>query len=272
MGWLLRSWVIMIAASLLASCATSGGGHSEFYIWVDETGQLRTERREQIPERKSEVSSKNQIDESEFVSSEVVDARLRDRRLFAWQDESGKQNVEELEKNDSDSNTAPMGKSIDQGGVYSRELPAQCCHDLLSLDRFLWNDLAGRELKLADYYQFVEFLNSDALVLDFSRNEVTDIRIKTFIKSSKVALPDIVILDERFNVIEELVTPYSHYVEESWTAYGFMQGRLEKDQLKDAAYLLILPSKRAGVLELDGNPVTLTDLGFIMVQRDAPSS
>ena len=290
--FLSRSALVTCLASVLIlnGCATSKSGHSEFYTWVDETGQLRTvqapsaeDKKETAPENKtpqnaqaasavnSNPSDSNQFNPDDFTPSDQVDAKLRDARLFAWQDESGKQNVTEVDQSEIQKNQTDLGVSIEARNAQQRGFSGDCCDQLASSQPYLWNDLAGRELRLEDYYQFQSVLDSDALVLDFGESQIDDIRIKTFIKGNKLALPDVLLLDDRFNIKQVLVTPFTHYVEESWASYGYMQGRIEKSQLEGVFYLVILPSQQIGVLELGENQTKITDLGSIMVQRDAPA-
>lgn len=281
--------LFLFAVVSLFGCASKGGGHSEFYTWVDETGQMRTVKRSfhedtpaesdsseaEVEEQKSRTKTENKgqsdINPAHFMPSDQVDAKLRDSRLFAWQDETGKQAVSEVEKSEIKRNSEDFGVAVQSEGRAGRRFDAQCCDKLSGSKIYLWNELAGRELKLEDYYSFEKSLEGDALVLDFAGSEVDDIRLKTFIKREKLALPDVILLDERFQVVEVLVTPFSHYVEESWSSYGYMQGRIEKQQLDGVEYLVILPSKQIGVLELGDKQTKITDLGSIMVQRDAPA-
>lgn len=278
----------MLFAYLLSACSTSGSGHSEFYTWVDETGQLRTERVESeevtsdqntdsaSPNTASEGEQKNssvsEINPADYMPADQMDRKLRDARLFAWQDETGKQSVSEVDRSElKDSPDETFGVEVEATGIKGRRFTQDCCEQLASSDKYLLNDLAGRELKLSDYYTYQESLQSDALIFDFADFEVEDIRIKTFIKKDKLALPDILLLDERFQLKRVLTTPFSHFVEESWASYGYMQGRIPNAQLENIDYLVILPSQQVGVLELGEKKAKITDLGSIMVQRDASS-
>ena len=276
--------VILLFAVVLIGCSSAGGGHSEFYTWVDETGQMRTVKRSATetdsgdslakePNEKSENGNSDSpnLNPADFMPSDQMDAKLRDSRLFAWQDETGKQTVSEVEKSEIKRNSEDLGVAVQSEGGSGRRFNAQCCDELSGSKIFLWNELAGRELKLEDYYSYEKALEGDALILDFADSEVDDIRLKTFIKSEKLALPDVILLDERFQVVKVMVTPFSHYVEESWSSYGYMQGRIEKQQLDGVEYLVILPSQQIGVLELGSKQTKITDLGSIMVQRDAPA-
>lgn len=281
--------LFLFAVVSLVGCASNGGGHSEFYTWVDETGQMRTVKRSshedtpaeldsskavvevQKSRTKTENKGQSDLNPADFMPSDQVDAKLRDSRLFAWQDETGKQAVSEVEKSEIKRNTEDLGVEVQSEGRAGRRFGAQCCDNLSGSKIYLWNELAGRELKLEDYYSFEKSLEGDALILDFADSEVDDIRLKTFIKREKLALPDVILLDERFQIVKVLVTPFSHYVEESWASYGYMQGRIEKQQLDDVEYLVILPSQQIGVLELGDKQTKITDLGSIMVQRDAPA-
>lgn len=265
----------------LNGCSTTSSGHSEFYTWVDETGQMRTVK---VDDESSEISGEEagtpgvtqknanpDFNPEDFMSSEQVDAKLRDSRLFAWQDESGKQNVAEVDKNEIEKNSEDLGVAVDAHGQANRRFSRDCCDGVSASKIFLWNDLAGRELQLNDYYSYEKPLDSDALILDFAGSDVEDIRIKTFIKRDKLALPDIILLDERFQIKQVLVTPFTHYVEESWASYGYMQGRIDKASLEGVEYLVFLPSQQIGILELGEKQTKITDLGSIMVQRDAPT-
>lgn len=266
-----RFVLCLLVISTLLGCSQRGGSHSEFYTWVDERGQMHTQKAPSAQSKDLSGKSKGvqDIKPEEYVSSDEIDARLRDRRLFAWQDETGKQNVSEAEKVDSPP-VERLGGVAAQFNQTGRTLSMDCCESIASEERYLWNDLAGREVSLLDYYRYVDALKSDALILDISRNEVSDIRIKSFIRSSKLAIPDVVLLNERFQLIALLEMPFTHYVSETWASYGYMQGRISQASLADAAYVVFVPSAQAGVLELGDDRLTLTDLGLIVVQRDAP--
>jgi len=283
---------IAVILSLLTSlgCQLKPSEHSEFYTWVDESGQLRTERVEQANSNdktpsdgavsadqndvqpQSEVSSSSRaFDPADFTSSDEVDARLRDARLFAWQDESGKQNVTQMEKIETSQGDESLGQGMKMPLTAKRRFGATCCEKLASFERYLWGDLAGREIKFAEYFSYADGLSSDALMLDLADFERAGIRLKSFVKQGKMALPDVLLLNERFQLIDILATPFTHYVEESWASYGFMQGVVTEDQLRDAEYIVLIPSEQVGILELGEQAAKITNLGSVLVQRDAPA-
>ncbi len=283
---------LLLSLLMSVGCQLKPSEHSEFYTWVDESGQLRTERIDEAGSAKSisntaeagatdsaanqassQTSSQNAqaFDPSDFTSSDDVDARLRDARLFAWQDETGKQSVTQLEKPEQKPENDEQGVGLSMPQTAKRRFGSDCCNKLAGFERFLWSDLAGRELKLNTYYAFEKSLNSDALMLDLADFEGGQIRLKTFIRKGKMALPDVLLLNERFQLVDVLATPFTHFVEESWASYGYMQGIIRADQLEKIEHIVLIPSEQIGVLELGQQTAKITNLGSILVQRDAPA-
>jgi PBP1b-binding outer membrane lipoprotein LpoB len=97
----MRLFTLLVICMLLSGCQSTQQGDSDFYTWVDETGQVRTVQKQKVnteavlqePINKSQKRADfNPID---FTPSEDVEKKLNNDRLFAWQDASGAQVVRE---------------------------------------------------------------------------------------------------------------------------------------------------------------------------------
>ncbi len=278
-------WCVMVLS--LCSCATSPkDGSGDFYTWIDDRGQLQTLKRDQ---NKSEARASNtrptegknnvsavtpngvaqNFNPDDFTSSEQIDEKLKETRLFAWQDDSG-QRIEEVDKADLMS-TEDLGEKVDAPQSFKMQtiLPENCCLKFAEFQRHKWSDIKDKEMSLEDLYIHIDEYEQDVIVIELDEPIEHSIRILSFIRSGKIALPDVAILGERYNVLNSISSPYSHYVEESWASYGYLQGRLEAAIFKGGYYLVLTPSPQLGILEFEQKRIKISNFGSIMVRLDA---
>ena len=249
----------------------------QFYTWVDASGQIRTTQKPQnnkqksIPEKPpatqidesqqiSESSNAVPFDTSEYRSSVDVDKQLTGTKMFSWQ-EDGRTITQESRVLPSDKKAAiPLtlvsSKLNLEVGDYSA---------LIDQTIFTWENLKGSELDLFRAYEFNDKLNTDSILIELDRDVDVDVKtiiFHSYIKRSKMALPSVVFLSERFGSLRFPAVPFTHFIPESWSNYAHMQGVLVMP--KHARYMLILPNPETGVIELEGKQVQLSDQGRIM--------
>lgn len=245
-------------------------GDESFYTWVDDKGQLHSEPRKkktpQIPiSEAGEV--KSDINPADFTPVEVVDARLAQKRLYAWTDDQGVNHVEEEDKPKPVAPSDPVVSSVVES---ENPYPATCCITLSLQNKLLLSELKTRSLSLEDYYRSDESFSHGVVVVDIDMPSPA-LRVQSFIHNNRVAVPDILLLDERYRVVHYFEAPLSHYVSETWFKFGFLQGLIGSEFLDGVRYLVITPGTKAGVLPLDDNEVKITDFGFVTVFPDAPA-
>jgi hypothetical protein len=260
----------------LAGCANQvsspeASPSDAFYTWVDDRGQLHSEPRKKssaqvIPQ--AETSNADiTLNPADYTPAEVVDARLAQKRLYAWTDESGVNHVEERDKPVSVSAESAVPSSVTAS---ENPYPTTCCISLSLQDKLLLSDLKSRALSLEDFYRSDEFFAHGVIVVEL--DSVPDaLRVQSFIQHERVAVPDILLLDERYRVLHYLQAPLSHFVSETWAKLGYLQGLIGSDFLKDVHYVVITPSAKAGVLPLDDKDIKITDFGYVTIFPDAPT-
>ena len=269
-------------AIVLCACSvrSSNQEQSGFYTWIDEQGQLRSEpivvAKQETESADGELEEREQVatpakddfDTSEYMSADQVDAKLEQTRLYSWQEE-GTQRVHEVAKQEEMPNRDLEGYIFAYDDTSNKvKLSTDCCEFISRQERFLWSEISSRQLKLKDYYTYYDELKSDAVLIELGDHELPNIRIKSFLRNGKMALPDLVFLDERFAPTQSFPSPFSHFVEETWASYGFMQGAIPHSEFQGSVYMLVLPSKQAGVLDLGSDQITIIDLGSIMLFTD----
>ncbi|MEH6344516.1 MAG: hypothetical protein V7785_05480 [Bermanella sp.] len=266
----------------LFACATSNNAGGGFYTWVDAYGQVHTEKRE--GEKKGgdldSGNSSNQVkgvlhenslpkvnttdsvageafNPAEFTSSEIIDDQLIPKRLYNWQDQGALISQEVAAEGEQEEQVIDFIEVDEATAVSSYEY-------LASSNIALWDEVKGLELKLSRVYLYSDRLKQDYLLIELpSTFNAKAMIFKSYIKNSRLALPNLLFLTERFELLSNLSLPFSHHVSESWSSHGFMQGVVEPP-IK-AQYVLMLSNPNPGVLELGDKKVKLIDLGSIMI-------
>ena len=243
---------------LMVGCLSNPSKEDGFYTWVDERGQVRTVKTPSAKNKGSEKSSfsnkKNGFDPSEFETEEQVEARLKDSKMFAWQ-ENGQQTIIE---------TSMTGKPIasDEPAV---KLTANTMGSYSSFRRgeyISWQDITGKEVSLEQFFSYNEELGRDFILIDLEGVlSPSEISLKSYIQKSSISVPQMVFLSESFTGVSEDIIPFEYYYPESWHSYGYMSGSLIIPL--HAQYLLIYTSTLTEALQLDNQVIKLTNLGKI---------
>jgi|GEM_PF-1799995 len=269
-----------LALATTVACAPMKSQSSEqFYTWVDASGQIRTTQKplavKKKPKPKQSIQVQNPkppltadksleektFDTSGYRSSTEIDKQLSDTKMFSWQ-ENGRVINQETQV------TPVNSKEPSQMAMARPELIVEPDDYSALIDQLLfsWEDFQGVELDLFRAYLFNDELKTDSILVELARGaEVQAIIFKSYVKSSKMALPNVLFLSERFESLSFPSVPFSHFIDESWSNYAHMQGVLAVP--KSAHYMLILPSPESGALELGGKQIQLSDRGNIMFKR-----
>lgn len=264
--------IVLILSGCLGTNTKYG---DEFYTWVDERGNIQTLRKQPVIKSKeknaatsreavqqSQKLKQNNFDPKDFQTEEQVKAKLRDTKLFAWTEDAGRQQV--IEK-DLESERAAIQK--DHGTKTSFQSDANKAGYKAFREGFYvsWLDIFSKEISLADYYRFNKQLNRDYLLIDLAdMPHMQELRVKSFIASDKVALPQMVFLDDRYSQVSPDSIPFENYFEETWHSYGYLEGAFN---VPDAAlYLLVYTGNGGQPVELDGKLIKGSDLGRIFFE------
>jgi len=251
----------------------------QFYTWVDANGQIRTTQKplpnkEKTSVKQAEKTQNNDspattdngleaesFDTSSFRSSEEIDKHLSDTKLFSWQENGRVINQEALVEAKPAKEVSPITLATPQLTIELDDYSA-----LIDQLLFKWEDFDGVEVDLFRTYIFNDELNTDSILIELVRDsDLPAIIFKSYVKRSKMALPNVLFLSERFDSLSHPSVPFSHFVNESWSSYAHMQGVLAVPA--NARYMLIMPNPELGILELDGKQIKLSDRGNIMFKR-----
>ena len=274
--------IVLIFSLFILGCSTSGNQDGGFYTWVDASGNVHTERRlekkepvvveEEVPKKvlKGEYqqpkvmasvtpNEDHYFNPDDFQSSEEIDKQLAPKRLYSWQDQ-GAQITQELSSSEG-------AKDSQEGLVEISLLQDRLNYEYLAQDKiFYFNEVKGKELILKNIYLFNRQLGKDYILIELPREGVAERALfKSFIKKSKIALPNLVFLSERFDAISLPALPFSHHIAETWSAHGLMQGVVEIPSR--TSYMLVLSNPNSGVLELGGENVKAINLGSILIDN-----
>lgn len=261
---------------VLSGCASRSGARDNasadaFYTWVDDRGQLHSEPRKkpspQVVTGADSTDFASALNPADYTPAEVVDARIAQKRLYAWTDADGVFHSEEQDKPAQESAEPAIPSSVVEA---DSPYPKSCCVSLSLQDKLLLSDLKSRALSLEDYYQSDSSFEHGAIIVELDAPSEA-LRVQSFIRSERVAVPDILLLDERYRVLHYLPAPLSHFVSETWVKQAYLQGLIGSEFLKDAHYLVITPSSKVGVLPLDNKDVKITDFGYVTIFPDAPA-
>jgi hypothetical protein len=287
----------------LVACANYSGQdqNGEFYTWVDERGQLRTEQRKSKPqnpsapptEEKTEANKQNKplsqlanapdevataiksipkykampinidIDTADFTPATEVDNKLRGKKLFSW-NQDGQQMIQELDlvpDTDTDTDTNTEKSKVLSSINTSFEYTRDLRIFREAKEIFL-SDIISTVIRLEDRYILNEESNSDYILVELD-TPLKKLSLKAFITSGKVSLPAITFLNKSYIGGEQIVDAFSELTPESWSSYGNISGSVNVPA--DALYLLLQPSPLSGVVETGDQNVTVGNLGKILI-------
>ncbi|MFY0640826.1 MAG: hypothetical protein JXR16_07245 [Bermanella sp.] len=246
---------------MLIGCQGMPQGNPDFYTWVDETGQIRTIKKEKDKVSKTAATENNstetipnaQLDESEYTSSEEIDKRLKDQRMFAWQDQSGNQIVRE---------EAVVKTNEPDLSLSSTRVNEVSLMTYREGEQVLFSDIDGVSIKLNRYYRFNEAAQQDYLLIELDK-DYRQIKLKSFVRNNSVAMPQIIPLNHKFKQEYSFENPYQFREPESWYGYGYLHGELKLP--KNTQYILVLPSLNSGVIEAEeGLIIKQVNLGSLV--------
>lgn len=258
MHYFLLSSVVL----LMVGCqGMSGSG--DFYTWVDETGQIRTIKRNsnQEPRKQSENKGTQQnrrasdFDPDDFTPSDQIDKKLSNQKLYAWQEADGRQVVAETQN-------SPSAEFEPLGGVLQKIKPVRHI-EYREGQQYLLSDINGKALDLARYYRFNQTTQTDYLLVEFDV-PVSKIELKSFAQHNAIALPQLLPLDESFKQDFLYESTFNQFQGETWLQYGHAQADLLIPV--GVKYLLIHPSERVGMLKLGEKSFKISNLGQISIR------
>ncbi|NVK38933.1 MAG: hypothetical protein HWE18_13490 [Gammaproteobacteria bacterium] len=259
----------VIVLSILTGCqGLPEGQNGNFYTWVDETGQIRTIQKPEIQKETSQqtvaespaINNKelgSDFNPSDFISSDVIDKKLSNEKLYAWQDSDGRQVVAEIKSTSNPK--ASQNKELSP----SSNISTLSFYSFREGQQLLLSEINGRMLDLKRYYQYSKTSDSDYLLIEMDQS-IKAIEVKSFSKNDAIALPEILPLDESFDQTYQYDNAFNEFQEETWMQYAYAKAKLSI--APQTRYLLFKPSAQAGVIQLGGKNVKLSNLGEIVIQ------
>ncbi len=255
-----KLFLSVLVITLMTACANQSAEKGDFYTWVDESGQIRTVKRQvKSPIKKQPDNSELVgINPEDYKASSDVERELKAEKMFSWQDQ-GRQNIYELDTSSPQNanqktkpmNTMPLKDLLDYEGG-----PEQF---------ILWSRVKNTEIKLDQFYHYNKTLKKDELLIELPMDLAEQvIFIQSYIHKNTIALPTITFLSDRQQYISQPITPYSEYVAETWMSYAAMNGLFRIP--KGAAFLLMSASSDFGMLEFQNQKIKQVNLGSIMMR------
>ena len=237
----------------LSGC-TSQYHHSQFYTWVDESGNLRSEKRQEtMPPEKQSKANAIAIDSSKYISSDELELKLKNTRLYSWQDTNGKQMIIE--------ESPPVGSNKQNLIAYNAQYEDHMSfREGISYD---FTDIKRREIKLADFYSFNKQKNKDYLLIKLDER-ISIIQVKSFIGSGKASTPLIVQLNAQYQQTFDMGNIWNDVYPETWHGYGYLNG--EFSVKPSTSYLLIMPDPNSQPIKIKNELIKKTDLGLIVLR------
>ena len=254
----MKKYTLPTLCLFLTACLSNPSKEDGFYTWVDERGQVRTVK---TPTTKNKskpqslpIEGRNDFNPSEYETEEQVEARLKDSKMFAWQ-ENGQQTI--IETSSKTAVTPLLQPSL--------KLSAETTGSYASFRRgeyVSWQEITGKEVSLEQLFTFNDELQRDFILIDLEGvASSSGILLKSYIQNATISVPQMVFLSESFTGVSEDVIPFEYYFPESWHSYGYMSGSLNIPD--NARFLLIYTSTLTEALQLDDQIVKLTNLGKI---------
>jgi hypothetical protein len=278
---------------ILSGCAnySEQSEHGEFYTWVDERGQLRTERhtvKSKKPERaaikavpkknneydisSSDITSKQiksygvnteidpGFDTSQFTSATEVDKKIRGNKLYTW-NQNGQQIIHEIEVSDITEENKFISPKLSSGTSTSFSLDLSVFREAKEI---LLSDIISREIQLGSHYILNEITDTDYILIELD-DIVKKLSFKAFINNGKVSLPAITLLNKAYRGSEKNLDIFAELTQESWSAYGYISGSINIPS--DVVYILLQPSPTLGMINTNSGDITLSNLGGIQIGR-----
>lgn len=248
----------------LAACQNMQQGDTDFYTWVDETGQIRTIKKQPTAVNKDQITissddanqADNSFDPNDFTPSQDIEKKLNNEKLYAWQEPSGAQIIREeaITQQDSDSTSIAPVSTLSKSFKVFRE-GAQITFD----------DIDGISISLDRYYKYSDVAETDYALIEFL-SPVERIDVKSFIRNDTVAMPRIIPLTKGFNQNFSFDNPFEFREVESWYGYGYVYGVLAVPP--GTRYLLLLPNPQSGVFEAEGKLIKQSNLGSLVFTKE----
>lgn len=238
-------------------------GSGDFYTWVDETGQIRTVKKNPIQESSKQPQlegaqqnkESNDFDPNDFTPSDQIDKKLSNQKLYAWQETDGRQIVAETQY-------SPSAGFEPLSGVLQRIKPVRHI-EYREGQQYLLSDINGKALDLARYYRFNQTTQADYLLIELDVL-VSKIELKSFAQHGAIALPQLLPLDESFKQHFQFESTFNQFQGETWLQYGHAQADLLIPT--GVKYLLIRPSEQVGMLKLGEESFKISNLGQISIR------
>ena len=269
---------IAILCLVLSGCSGihSTGEDDGFYTWVDERGQLHTRKKPSVTSTKpaeslvsnseatakednpSKLSNPSSFNPSDFTPSTDIEKKLAGAGLLAWQ---------EAGYNHSTTYSKQVSEAQEQRGESLEGFSS----DRFALDYREGRDIPftsieSRTLKLERHYQFGDKAQTDYVLIDLGDTQISSpLVFKTFIQKNKAAMPSISFLRADYLYLNKPVIPFQDYSPETWTSYGYFFGVIKVPA--GSRYILITPTKEAGVIEVGEQVFGMKDLGELEIYR-----
>ncbi len=264
------NYFLFLSVFLLSSCTNlqkKQGGN--FYTVMDANGNLstievsaKTKPKEKSPASKIKEGSNidDDFNPADYISEEELNKNEQSTGFYSWM-EHGRRNTQEIKQREAEEKTNTSKHSIkltsatNQGSYYF----------LAETTPISWAGIKGREISLEKSYKFNKKLDKDIVLIELLRPEPLPLIFKSFIRNLKIALPNVLFLSERFEILTEPATPYTNYISETWSSYGYFQGVINPPA--STQYILLTSSTKSGALELDSNVVKVIDLGVVEINE-----
>ena len=260
-------YLLMFAIFLsLAACQNMQQGESDFYTWVDETGQIRTIKKptkDLVSAADSDVISSSTVSEiqapfdfdpSRFTPSEEIDKKLNNDRLYAWQQADGTQIVREESRPE---------QTPEQTTEAAHSIQSKSFRIFREGKQVIFEDINGVSIDLSRYYQFNTQAETDYALIELIK-PIERVAVKSFIKNDTVAMPRIIPLTRQFEQRFSFDNPFTDREVESWYGYGYVHGVL--DIPEQTQYLLLLPNPQHGVIEAQDKLIKKSNLGSLVFE------
>lgn len=243
---------------ILTACQSSPKGENQFYTWVDESGQIRTIKKQdksasEQPSADKVDNDMNYIERADYVSSDVMDKIITEERLYSWQDEQGRQIVYEespVESEKLDINSDTQSVNIKSHSAYREGR------------QIIFSEIQGKELKLQRLLRSNEKTNRDYALIELD-TPVSAVHIKSYISDNKIALPLVLPLTKDFKQIYRYENLFAFYEPETWYGYGYLHSQLNVPT--KTKYLLLLTNPKSDPISINEKLIRQTNFGSISI-------
>lgn len=269
----MKALIYCCIVSLVACANHELSGDQNFYTWVDEFGVAHVETRkvkndqalnsEQADNEQHVKKSKPSaiiVNEHNYISSEVIDAKLNQDKHFSWiEDGRVMQQVVSMADAGEVTSSAALGSDT------SLQVVNQSWVDNLDFNKSLsFKDASNKELNLAQLYTYDNKSEIDYLIIELPTFiQFKKLEVKSLLKSHSIALPAIKFLTAD---LKQLPIPFvfDKDYQETWASYAYLSG--EATLHSEAAFMVVHSSKVAAapIQSLQNAPVS--DLGFLVIQ------